>query len=116
MFFIVPKIELAMLLSVSWLIGYASELLLGVFPAYTGKSTTLHDTFAFAMGVSMTVTTFILAASLGGTVATALFAVGVIMLPLIPMAYMFHRWFIFFELLYIYLSHTSILIAIFALN
>jgi len=114
-FYIIPRITYGLPQAAAWSLTYFSELALSIFPS-SGKTKQLHDFLAVAMGVGMAASAYLFAFSLTkGYMATEM-VIASVMTVLAALTIMDKKRFIFYELPFIFLAHTSILIALFALK
>lgn len=117
-FFIVPKIEYSLSIAISFAVVYLSELLLSIFPDNNSDIFTpnLHRVFGYSMALGMLITATMLSFGLDGTAAHIEVMLVILMLALSLGGILHRKRFIFYELLFIFTSHISVLVAIFALG
>jgi len=115
-FFIVPKVQYGTVLFVVWLVCYIAELLVSIFPERGTIEKQLHSIFAYIMALCMLLTTVVFLLSFDGGVRMIQAGILICALILAVLAHIDKKRFIVYELLFIYMSHASILVAMFALK
>ena len=115
-FFIVPKVQYGGALFFAWALCYVSELLVSIFPERGTIEKQLHSVFAYVMALCMILTTVIFIFSFSG--AVRMLEIGILICGLIfaVLARIDRKRFIIYELLFIFMSHASILVALVALK
>lgn len=115
LFFIVPRIEHAVIVAIVSTFMVISEMAVGIFPAQRGKIT-IHDIIAAIMGFAMISCAFLFAWSLGGgyRYVELVFATIASVLGALTLADRPH--YLFYELPFIYIGHFSVLAAALALR
>lgn len=93
----------------------ASNMLVAIFPAREGRSLMLHNVFAVLMALGMIALAYLFLASLRGTYLTAGIIIAIAMSLFGLAANLDRKRYLYFELPYIFLSHASILVALFAI-
>jgi hypothetical protein len=118
LYYILPRIGTSHhdLLFGVYLFTIACELLLGLFAARDSLEKTLHEIFAYGMGVGLLLTAVLFAISLNGIYSQLEYLLTFVMVILCIMAIVDKKRFIFYELPFIYLSHFTIIIATVALS
>jgi hypothetical protein len=116
--FIVPRVPHplpTLILSIAIITG---ELLAGVIPAHASKIGKLHEYLAALMGYSMLVLPYLLWFSFSGSykLSEALLAVFMTVLGGLMLRDTYRRNFVAYELLFIFSSHISIVVAALALR
>ena len=114
--YIVPKVIYGFYQLVAWVIYYGCEILLGIFPARGTIERLLHNIFSYTMGSAMLATTFLFAIEFHGIFAIIESILTIIIAVLGTLAIFDRKRFIFYELPFIFLSHASIITAIYALG
>jgi hypothetical protein len=114
-FFVIPRIDLWLLHTLAWSMTLFGEVLLGVYPAI-GKTKRLHDMLAMIMGVGMLAMSYLFWWSFGGIFMYVEMGIALAMTLLAILTIIRFRIFIVYELLFIFLSHISILVAVIALK
>jgi len=115
-FYVVPRVTHAHYQLMAWIVYYGCEVLLGIFPARGNVERLLHNVFAYVMGVAMLVTVFLFALEFRGIFTIIESALTITMVILGVLTTLDRKRVIFYELPFIFLSHVSILTAIFALG
>ncbi len=113
--FVVPKIDHALWILVAWSAVYFCEVVLAIVPARK-DSFRSHALFAQAMAVAMLALAFLFSWSLHGTYANIELLVSLAMSSLLFAGLTDKMRFLVYELLFIFLSHASILVAVVALR
>jgi hypothetical protein len=107
---ILPRIDAKLLLALCFSGVVIPEMLVGVFPA-RGRSLNVHNTFAILMGLCMGLLTLLFSYALDGVYHHILSAIVAIMFAIAAMILFDPRRHLYYELLYLFLSHISILVA-----
>jgi len=112
--YICPRIDHAALLITAWTLTYVGNLLAAVIPA-RDKKLKLHNICAQAMGIGMVVMTYWFWLNLHSVYAGIEAGISLAMTLLVVLTFADRSRYIFYELSFIFLSHASILVAVFAL-
>lgn len=114
-FFVIPRIEYRPYHALAWSMTLIGEVLLGVYPAM-GKTKRLHDILAMIMGAGMLAMAYLFWMSFSGITQHIELGIAVTMSILAVLTIRKFKNFIMYELLFIFLSHISILVASAALK
>ncbi len=115
LFFIVPRITNNEIVAFFCILTVVTELLLGVFPA-RGRTVMSHNIISWIMGSSMLVSTILFAWNLSGAVSTFLYFASITMAIFMTLAILNTKKFLFYELLFLYVAHISVLVTAIALK
>lgn len=114
--YIVPKVMYGFYQLLAWIAYYGCELLLGIFSARGTIERLLHNIFSYTMGAAMFVTALLFVADFHGTFRVIEIALSTTMAILGSLTMLDRKRFIFYELPFIFLSHASVLVAVFAVG
>lgn len=112
--YLVPRINDSVLLLATWTLTYLGNLLAAALPA-RARTAKHHYFSAQAMAVGMLLTAFVFTSNLSGVYSEIELYISVAMSLLGIMTFVDKSRFIIYELLFIFLSHVSILVAALAL-
>jgi hypothetical protein len=112
--YLVPRISSSELLAATWTLTYVGNILAAVIPA-RDKTIKYHYLSAQAMAVGMLLMAYTFAISLTGVYGEIEVYISVAMSLLGIMTFVDKSRFIVYELLFIFMSHISILVAALAL-
>lgn len=115
-FHVIPAVQHQNTLLITWTVYYVCELLLALFPARGTIENLLHTIFSYAMSAAMFITAVLFSISLSGIYKDIEIGITIAMLMFAMLTYLDKKRFIFYELLFIYSSHISILVAAIAIG
>lgn len=115
-FLLIPNISSGIWLLILYSMIISCELSLALFPAGPGMSGRIHDALAYSMGFGMLGLVISFALILNGGYSIAEYVILGMMISLCLLSLKFWDYMILFELPFIFLSHTSILLAVIAVK
>jgi hypothetical protein len=113
--FITPRTVNPVIIAVVSAFVIVCEILIGFFPAQRGK-VTLHDVIAGVMGAAMVALGYAYAGVLNGGFAGTELMLAFVMSVLALLCFVKRKYYLFYELPLIFISHFSILVAALALR
>ena len=114
--FIAPRVKFGGLQEVAYLANFSSVVLLTLVPARGGRAKTIHTFFAYSMAVSMLASSFLFSVNTNGAYRTLEIVVGTFLVLSGLLTVLDRERFVWYELAFIHLSHTTVLIAALALT
>lgn len=109
--FIVPQVRLGVLQEIAYLANFTSVVLLTLVPAGKGRAHKVHVFFAYSMAVSMIASGILFALnSAGGFRAVELGLTTLLVLAGVC-TFMDRKRFVWYELIFIHVSHTTVLVS-----
>ena len=114
-FFIVPHVGHPFFLAAAWTLTYAGNLALALIPA-RDKTVRFHSLLAQAMAFGMLAMAYLFWLDLPGSYSKVELGLSLTMSLLAIMTIVNRNNFIFYELPFLFLSHTSILVAAVTIN
>ena len=108
--YVIPKSMLPVLVFIAWSIVIVGEFLVSFLPA-KGKTRRAHEVSAQCMAFGMGATAFLFLFDLTGAYLVIGVSIALIMALLAAATFIDPRRFILYELLFLYLSHASIVLA-----
>jgi hypothetical protein len=114
-FFVVPRIAHGEAIAIAWSLALFGEIVLGIFPA-SGKTFRLHSVLGIVMAFSMLLLTYAFWWAVPGILKHVEMILALCMSLLIILFTVNRKNILFHELLFIFMSHFSILVATIALR
>jgi hypothetical protein len=108
--YIAPRTQASTLTVAAGLTMCLSEMVLAIIPARGGRAGAIHNLFGYLMGISMFILVTLFALSLRGLPHLSEVIIAGIMITSFGAMLLDRPRFVLYELTYIYLSHTSIVI------
>lgn len=115
LFFISPRLD-SLVMTIVWSLTYICEVALGVVPDHPGWKSRWHNIFAYGMALGFLITAVYFCFALQGIYQILSVFILVGMVGSVALTAINRKYFLFYELGYIYLSHIGIVIATLALR
>lgn len=113
--FITPRVKFGGLQEIAYLANFISVVLLTLVPARGVRAKTVHTLFAYSMAASMLVSAFLFCVNTTGIYRTVEIIVSILLVLSGLLTVLDHKRFVWHELTFIHLSHTTVLLATLAL-
>lgn len=114
--FITPRVKFGELQALAYLANFTSVVLLTLVPARGAQAKTIHTFFAYSMAASMLISGVLFSVNTTGVYRTMEIAVSTLLVLSGLLTALDHKRFVWHELAFIHLSHTTVLVAALALT